>query len=201
MRYLAQDTQPFRGGSFVGGASGTGLVYPSSIILFKHVLPEDPAADYLYRYILGDDYKGLAAQQSQLEFALFGSDWSGDPSKPLVGGGNESAAVRLFAPERGKLITRSDWTAQAADLHFDARPDAFIIGHDTVERGNFSFMALGTLLDTHPHLSPNHEKHRLLPLTRGRQSRGMESAQREVSPPRGRRGAGQRRCGRPEICL
>ena len=142
VRYFAQDAQPFRGGSFVGGASGTGLVYPSSIILFKHVLPADPAANYLYRYFFGDDYKGLAAQQSQLEFALFGSDWSGDPGKPLAAA-EMGLPLSVFSPERGKLISRSDWTAQAADLHFDARPDAFIIGHDTVDRGNFSFMALG----------------------------------------------------------
>ena len=142
VHFLAEDTQPFRGGSFVGGASGTGLVYPSSIILFKHVLPDDPAANYLDRYFFGDDYRGLAAQQSQLEFALFGSDWSGDPAKPLAAA-DMHLPLSAFSPERGKLITRSDWTEQAADLQFDARTDAFLIGHDTVERGNFSFMALG----------------------------------------------------------
>ena len=140
--YFAQDAQPFRGGSFVGGASGTGLVYPSAIVLFKHVLPDDPAANYLDRYFFGDDYEGMPARQSQLEFALFGSDWAGNPAEPLAAA-DMHLPLTAFSPERGDLITRSDWSGDALDLHFDARPDAFLIGHDTVDRGNFSLMALG----------------------------------------------------------
>lgn len=139
---VAQDAQPFAGGNLVGGASGTGLVFPSSIIFFRHLLPDEPAANYLYRLFLGDDQTGMNRMQSQLEFVLFGGDWKGDGSLSEMG-----KAMGLpntyFSPRRGKLIARSDWSTDATVLHFDARPDAFAIGHDTADRGSISLIADG----------------------------------------------------------
>lgn len=139
---VAQDAQPYPGGDLVGGASGTGLVFPSSIIFYRHALPDEPAANYLYRLFLGDDQTGMNKIQSQLEFVLFGGDWKGEGSLSDMG-----MAMGLpntyFSPRRGKLITRSDWSSDATVLHFDARPDAFTIGHDTVDRGSISLVAHG----------------------------------------------------------
>jgi hypothetical protein len=142
VRAVAHDAEPYPGGDLVGGASGTGLGFPSSIIFYRHVLPEEPAANYLYRLFLGDDQKGMNKIQSQLEFILFGGDWKGQGSLSEMGRAMELPET-YFSPRRGKLITRSDWSSDAVVLHFDARPDAFTIGHDTVDRGSITLLADG----------------------------------------------------------
>jgi len=139
---VAQDAQPYPGGDLVGGASGTGLVFPSSIIFYRHALPDEPAANYLYRLFLGDDQTGMNKIQSQLEFGLFGGDWKGEGSLSEMGQAM-GLPKTYFSPRRGKLIARSDWSSNGTVLHFDARPDAFAIGHDTVDRGSITLIADG----------------------------------------------------------
>jgi hypothetical protein len=147
-RYVAQDLEPFPGGNMVGGASGNQLVYPTSVIVAKYKLPEDPVVNYDYRYLLGDDYQRMLPGQCWLDFALFGSDSTGNGNEPptLAGAG---LPLGVFYPYRGMLIARSDWSPNALDLVFDARPDAFAIGHDTVDRGTFELAALGRAWAVH----------------------------------------------------
>jgi hypothetical protein len=139
IKYYAEELQPFPGGNMVGGASGNGVVYRTSAIIAHYKVP-NPVSTYVYRYIIGDDYHTRLPAQDDLGFVLFGTDWSGLTPATLAGDG---LPLTVFYPERGKLITRTDWSPDALNLHFDARPDAFAIGHDTVDRGNFYINALG----------------------------------------------------------
>jgi hypothetical protein len=141
IRWFAQELEPSRNGAFVGGASGTSVPYPTSVIVAKYLYPADPSANYIYRYVIGDDYQRTLPPQCWLDFALFGTDWQGDKTQPpdLAATG---APLAVFYPWRGKLIARSDFSQNALMLHFDARPDAFAIGHDTVDRGTFEISAL-----------------------------------------------------------
>lgn len=41
------------------------------------------------------------------------------------------------------MIMRSDWTEKALWFTLDARPDAFLIGHDSPSRGHFVLHATG----------------------------------------------------------
>ncbi len=145
---LAQDLEPFEGGSMIGGASGgpDPWKYPGFASVMKYMLPEDPAADYVYRWVVGTDYR--KNYRGLLDHALFCLDYNSDPAQAntLAGAG---LPLTQFYSRRGKLITRSDWTPEAAYLIFDARPDAFTIGHDKVDRGNFIFSALGRSFVTH----------------------------------------------------
>ncbi|MBT3374675.1 MAG: hypothetical protein HN742_16185 [Lentisphaerae bacterium] len=143
IEYVAQEIQPTANSLFVGGASGgPELPYPTSQIIIKYMFPENSAANYIWRWRVGDTYKRAIKWQGWLDFALFGMDWQGDPSEP-----NTLAQAGLpltrFYPRRGKAIMRSDWTPGALYTHVDARPDAFLIGHDTVSRGTFHLDALG----------------------------------------------------------
>jgi len=149
VRYFAHECEPFRDGAFVGGASGgPGLPYPTSITLAKYMRPTDPVADYNWRWLMGDDYRRNLKWQSWLDFALFGMDWDGkrDEAPTLA---ETDMKLSAFYPRRGKLIARSDWTPQALCFHLDARPDAFVIGHDTVDRGTFVLSALGRAWAVH----------------------------------------------------
>ncbi|MGA1531215.1 MAG: hypothetical protein ACO398_10805 [Kiritimatiellia bacterium] len=145
---LAQDLEPFENGSMIGGASGgpDSWKYPDFAIIMKYMLPDDPVVDYVYRWTVGTNYR--KNHRGLFSHAFFCSDYNSDPSKPntLAGTGLE---LTKFYPRRGKLITRSDWSPDAAYLIFDARPDAFTIGHDKVDRGNFIFSALGRSFATH----------------------------------------------------
>lgn len=145
---LAQDLEPFESGSMIGGASGgpDAWKYPDFAIIMKYMRPQDPVVDYIFRWVVGTDYK--KNQRGLFGQAFFCSDYNSDPAAPntLEGAGTE---LTKFYPRRGKLVTRSDWTPDAAYLIFDARPDAFTIGHDKVDRGNFIFSALGRSFVTH----------------------------------------------------
>ena len=148
--WMAQSLEPFPRGGMVGGASGaTGRLYPGSVVLAKYMYPSDPVADHVYRWHVGDDYKPGLRWQGFLDYAVFGMPFAGDPARPstLEGAG---LGLSAFYPRRGKLIARSDWSPAALYFHLDARPDAFMIGHDTVDRGTFMLSALGRSWVIHP---------------------------------------------------
>jgi hypothetical protein len=120
-RYVAYEYEPFPDGDFVDGASGgPGMLYPTSTIIAKYMYPYDPVVNHNYGYY-GGDY---------------------DPDLPLSLAKTEMELSKFY-PKRGKMYARSDWSYDALRLHFDARPDAFQIGHDTVGRGNFIISTLG----------------------------------------------------------
>jgi len=148
--WMAQSLEPFGDGDMVGGASGsTGRLYPGSVIMAKYMYPSDPIADHVYRWHVGDDYKPGLRWQGFLDFAVFGMPFATDPAKPATLEG-ASLGLSAFYPRRGKLIARSDWSPEALYFHLDARPDAFMIGHDTVDRGTFMLSALGRSWVIHP---------------------------------------------------
>ncbi|MHC4248530.1 MAG: hypothetical protein ACYS9X_05315, partial [Planctomycetota bacterium] len=142
--YVAMEYDPYPGGHLNGGASGGpyGELYPTSTILGRYMYPENVSANFCYRHLTGDDFERRIRWQGWLDFFLYGADWKGEASreKMLAGAG---LPLSVHYPERGKLIARSDWTDDAMYVTFDARPDAHSIGHDKVDRGNFSMSALG----------------------------------------------------------
>ena len=143
VNYMAQSIEPFDSGGMVGGASGaTGRLYPSSIIIAHYLRPNDAAARHLYRWLVGPDYKRGMRWQGFMDYCIFGMPMADTVWAPeRVGQGG--VPLTEFYDRRGKLIARSDWSADALYFHFDARPDAFMIGHDTVDRGTFMLSANG----------------------------------------------------------
>jgi hypothetical protein len=144
LEYVALEFEPFPGGAFVGGASGSSLVelYPTAIIVGRYMYPKNPAANFIYRHTLGDDYTRRIRWQGHLDFMIFGGDWQGAKEREQMLRESGLPLTRFY-PERGKLVSRSDWSDNALQFTFDARPDAFTIGHDKVERGHFTLSALG----------------------------------------------------------
>lgn len=150
VRYFSNEIEPFPDGVFIGGASGgPGMPYPTSVLFAKYLRPKDPVTDYNWRWLMGDDYKRQFKWQSMIGLFLFGMDYESPADQPNT---LELTPLPLttFYPRRGKLITRSDWSQDAVVFHFDARPDAFSIGHDTVDRGTFVLSALGRPWAVHP---------------------------------------------------
>ena len=144
INYMTQEYDPYPGGHFNGGASGGpyGELYPSSTLIARYMYPDNLAANFNYRHMVGDDYERKIRWQGWLDYLLYGTDWKGPEDREAM---LEAADLprSVFYPVRGKFIARSDWSNDAMYLTFDARPDAHLIGHDKVDRGNFSMSALG----------------------------------------------------------
>lgn len=142
--YVVTEFEPFPGGAFLGGASGGPYVelYPTNITINRYMHPNNPAANLAYRHILGDRYERRLRWQGHLDFLIFGGDWQGPATRAQMYQATGLALARFY-PERGKLISRSDWSDNAMQFTFDARPDAFVIGHDSVDRGNFTLASHG----------------------------------------------------------
>eukprot|EP00171_Calliarthron_tuberculosum_P015288 IDg15288t1 len=65
--------------------------------------------------------------------------------------GARNYALSVYQPRRGILIARSDLSDDSIYMHFDARPDAFLLGHDNADRGVITLSALKrTWLDELP---------------------------------------------------
>jgi len=104
--------------------------------------PENVCANFNYRHLIGENYERRLRWQGWLDYFIYGADWQGSADREAM---LRQAGLRLsvYYPVRGKFIARSDWSNDAMYATLDARPDAHLIGHDKVDRGNFSMSALG----------------------------------------------------------
>lgn len=95
--------------------------------------------------------------QTMTQFVVF---WDGHlDGRGVVADAPERfpAAVRKLFPLsyvstwRGLVISLGSHSRRAAYMHFDARADAFLLGHDNADRGTFTFSALeGRWIDDLP---------------------------------------------------
>lgn len=156
----------------LGGSSGNAWQYLTSVVVAKWVLPREPLVDWAYAQLAGATrvagdggtavaYPGLKAKwQVRAEVALLGSSVWAD-SAPIGDGdvakGRGQTAVAVmpplppgvtlpltwYDPRRGKLVTRSSWSRNPTLLVLDARTDAYLVGHDTPDRGAIVLSAGG----------------------------------------------------------
>ncbi len=144
LKYVAMEYDPYPDGHFNGGASGGPYreLYPTSTLISRYMYPECPTANFNYRHLMGEDYQRRVRWQGWLDFVLYGADWKGPADRQAMLQ-ETGLSLSVFYPVRGKFIARSDWGSNAMYATLDARPDAHLIGHDKVDRGNFSMSALG----------------------------------------------------------
>ncbi len=142
--YMVMEYDPFPDGHFNGGASGASYLelYPTSTLISRFMYPESTEANYIYRHLLGDEYERRLRWQGFLDYFLYGADWKGPESREEMLK-QSGLPLSVYYPERGKFVARSDWSTNALYATLDARPDAHTIGHDKVDRGDFSMSALG----------------------------------------------------------
>jgi hypothetical protein len=141
---MTLDYDPYPDGHLNGGASGGpyGELYPTSTIIGRYMYPGKVTASFNYRHLVGENYRRRFRWQGALDFMLYGSHWAGADTRQQMLADSKLPLSRFY-PERGKFTARSDWRDDAMYMTFDARPDAHLIGHDKVDRGNFSMSALG----------------------------------------------------------
>lgn len=104
------------------------------------MFPKDLVVDHVYRRFISENgakYSRLAKGQCRLPvlaFAIPALDIDLEESeipKKL------NLPLDFKCPSRGKIVMRSDWSDSCLWFTFDARPDCYLIGHDTCSRGAF----------------------------------------------------------------
>lgn len=144
----AQMYEPWHCGNLMGHASGGGSDYNAHVALFRYAYPSGELPGMLWRQRFGNYEHDAPCRifwgQAVLQFAFLGGEHSSDAESPATMKPELKRHFKLscFSPRRGLLIFRSSISEQATYMHFDARPDAFIVGHDNADRGIFTFSAL-----------------------------------------------------------
>lgn len=147
-----QMTEPWHCGALMGHGSGGGIMFPTYIALFRYVYPAGVLPAMMWRNRMGDSFVDNSPcridwHQHMMAFTILADEHDESVTTAispefLTHEQREKLPRGFFAPRRGLVIMRNAWTEQAAYVHFDARPDAFIVGHDNADRGVFTFSAL-----------------------------------------------------------
>ena len=130
------------GGSTVSYACNAMNPYESMPTLSRWAMPGNPLVNFYYRQYKGADY----SQHNNWQYAdlstLLAADWEDSAKLPLDPAKLNLPLTATF--ERlGLMITRSDWTGDASQLNFYCRQDAWMDRHENIDRGRFTFCALG----------------------------------------------------------
>lgn len=91
----------------------------------------------------GNPYARLGKIQCRLAALLFTIPSTSQDLEENEVPENLSLPLDFVCRDRGKMVMLSDWSENALSFTFDARPDAFLIGHDTCSRGAFVLNAGG----------------------------------------------------------
>lgn len=145
------------GGQFVAydRLGGRRLLNATDILPIKYMYPDDKKIDWVYRNTVYEDYS-FTYRNIHSEFhidnirvegwvnnalltVMFLSDYIQDNNDPGKLGIEES----FFGPQRGLMITRSDWTKKAAYLHHHCRGASG--GHVFADRNNIVFGGKGRM--------------------------------------------------------
>jgi hypothetical protein len=151
-KWMPHALEPHADGGVYGGSSGSSFPYPTAAFIAKYMYPKDPVMDYVYRHYLchqGGEYRRLYTSQTRWAAAIFALPAMNESMTPrsaeedLHDASNLNLPLTFHCNNRGKVVMRSDWTQQAIAFTLDARPDGFLIGHDTASRGAFVLNACG----------------------------------------------------------
>jgi hypothetical protein len=110
----------------------------------KWIFPDDAAVDFVWRNWIGDNYQHVPTRpegyyNAMIMAAAFASDWKPGPWDPAA----LDLPATFFCPERGLMVTRSEWSRDAVYLQLHCRQD--LGGHTSAERNSFQLSALGRI--------------------------------------------------------
>lgn len=147
----AQLLEPWQCGQLIGHASGGGISYRAWSGLFRYVYPNGPLPSMVWRQRMGEGFQNFRPcridwYQNQMQLSILGGEHGTSTAAQSPVGLQESFSrhfpLSYYAPRRGLLIARAGLGEDQVYMHFDARPDAFLPGHDNADRGIFTFSVL-----------------------------------------------------------
>ena len=143
LRYhLANQIHPW-GKGFMSHQDGSGDGFYATWTLLKYMYPTDPIIDHGWRERVGLEYDNYGASNDASTRAwfmvLFNTEYLEKPVPPA----EWKLPTTYFCPKRSYLVARTDWTANALKLDFEAKTDYPTVGHNHADANNFTFAALG----------------------------------------------------------
>lgn len=152
MHSVAQMWEPWKCSPLVGHASGGGLSYPPYVALFRYAYPNGELPRMLWAQRAGRDFDNNVCRimwtQTMMQMAFLGDEHLNSYDEIVEAPALLPARFRSRFPlayvmtRRGLIVMRGSHEERAAYMHFDARPDAYFVGHDNADRGVFTFSAL-----------------------------------------------------------
>jgi hypothetical protein len=137
--------------TFYDSLGGRGNTTPMfDVMVMKHIFPNDPATDFVYRNTVGEDYASLKGQihfghpfhlADSLIQAIFAEDYVPKSWEQAHDDATAGKSLTFFSNATGNLITSSSWDTNALQLHFLTRSVSG--GHQYADRTHFSLHALG----------------------------------------------------------
>lgn len=143
----AQMFEPWHCGYLIGHSGGGGNDYNAYAGLFRYVYPNGSLPGMLWRQRFGTYANNKPCRitwwQTRTQLMFVGGEHSSvaDCPEALDEDSKNLLQLSYYATRRGLLISRSSLSQNATYMHFDARPDAFLVGHDNADRGIFTFSA------------------------------------------------------------
>lgn len=189
--WYLHDMEPFGYAFSMHGdtPNDSGGLLPNYVVM-KKISPEDPVTDFIWRNRIHDDYSGISYRGDFIFAAIFPSDWKGSQASeraPVIDQWGADAAnkpalkpvapwnpstlkqpLTFFDPDRGLLMTRSEWSDKALALHFEAMRNIDGPSHAHANRNDISLSALGRrwVIDRGFHIAES--KHHNMVLIEGR---------------------------------
>jgi hypothetical protein len=142
--YLIQAMQPF-GGAWQ--SEGDLASFPPSIavvMVAKYFYPKNKQIDTVLRNhpFLRSESPAKDLMTNFREIVLTcPADTDEPPACAVIPPAD--ASLTAYDPQRGMLITRTDWTPDATVLHLDCRSDTTFPAHDHPDRGRFILSSMG----------------------------------------------------------
>lgn len=140
--HLANQIHPW-GKGFMSHQDGSGDGFYATWTLLKYMYPTDPLIDHGWRERVGPDYQNYGpandAGTRAWFMVLFNTEYLENPVPPT----EWKLPTTYFCPKRSYLVARTDWTADALKLDFEAKTDYPTVGHNHADANNFTFAALG----------------------------------------------------------
>lgn len=148
----SQMMEPWHCGEFVGHSAGGGTLYPTWQALARYAYPRGELTSMLWQQRMGLNIKNnnpcrVTWHQIMMQMSILGGEHSDSTNAVSPYGLSADNQIRYsashYSPRRGLLISRTSLEEDSIYAHFDARPDAFFVGHDNADRGVFTLSALG----------------------------------------------------------
>ncbi len=103
------------------GGMGGGFTTPQDLMVARYLFPNDKTIDFVYRALVGDDYKTLPSSlhfhwHQAITSAVFAAAYSPDVSPE-----NLNLPLTFFCGQRALLMTRSSWDKNATMLTMHVR--------------------------------------------------------------------------------
>jgi hypothetical protein len=130
------------------GTMGGGFTTPQDLVVAHYLYPNDKTVDFVYRALVGDDYKTLPSSLHSLSHQALTSAIFATAYTPEIAPEKLNVPLTFFCGQRALMMTRSSWDRDAIMLTMHVRGASG--GHPYPDRNGIMLSAMGRTWVTIP---------------------------------------------------